>query len=37
MMLESIQAKDKAADIDILHSHLKLMKDARVDIAISPI
>ncbi len=32
LMIESIQAKDKKAAIDMLHSHLKLMKDTQVDI-----
>lgn len=31
LMLESIQSKDKAAAIDMLHSHLKLMKDTQAD------
>jgi DNA-binding GntR family transcriptional regulator len=32
LMLESIQSKDKTAAIEMLHSHLKLMRDTQVDI-----
>ena len=32
LMVESIEAKDKAAAIEMLHSHLKLMKDTQADI-----
>lgn len=32
LMVESIQARDKTAAINMLHSHLKLMKDTLVDI-----
>lgn len=31
LMVESIQARDKAAAVNMLHSHLKLMKDTLVD------
>lgn len=32
LMMESIQAKDKTAAINMLNSHLKLMKDTQVDV-----
>lgn len=32
LMVESIQAKDKTAAVNMLHSHLKLMKDTQADI-----
>lgn len=32
LMMESIKARDKTAAIDMLHTHLKLMRDTQVDI-----
>jgi len=32
LMVESIQSRDKAAAINMLHSHLKLMRETQVDI-----
>lgn len=32
LMVESIQSRDKEAAINMLHSHLKLMRDTQVDI-----